>query len=52
MYEDVFAILALDKAKTFTRVKPLYRACFFHNSSPSEIPAFLPYRLSVMPKSR
>jgi hypothetical protein len=39
MDEDVFAILALDKAKTFARVKPLHRACFFHNSSPSGIPA-------------
>src|SRR5262249_19664121 len=52
MDEDVFAILPLDKAKTFARVKPLYRACFFHNSSPSGIPAFLPYRLSVMSRSR
>ena len=52
MDEDIFAILALDEAKTFARVKPLYRACFFHDSSPSRIPAFLPYRLSVMPRSR
>jgi hypothetical protein len=52
MDEDVFAIFALDKAKTFARVKPLYRAYFFHNSSPSGVPAFLPYRLSIMPRSR
>ena len=51
MDEDVFAILALDKAKTFARVKPLYRACFFHTSSPSGVPAFLPYRLPIMPRS-
>ena len=40
MDEDVFAVLALDKAKTFARVKPLYRACFFHNSSPFWNPCF------------
>jgi hypothetical protein len=33
MDEDVFAILALDKSKSFSRVKPLYCACFFHLSS-------------------
>src|SRR5262245_32347150 len=30
MDEDVFAIFALDKAKPFSRVKPLYGSCFFH----------------------
>jgi hypothetical protein len=29
MDEDVFAILALDEAKTFARVKPPYRTCSF-----------------------
>ena len=29
MDEDIFAILTLDKAKSFARVKPLYRAVSF-----------------------
>jgi hypothetical protein len=40
MDEDVFAIF-------FSRVKPLYCACLSHFSSTSEIPNFLPYRLSI-----
>lgn len=30
MNEDILAILALDKSKTFAGVKPLHRTCFFH----------------------
>ena len=44
MDEDVFAIFALDKAKTFSRVKPLYGSCFFHVSSIPMISGFLSYR--------
>jgi hypothetical protein len=47
MDEDVFAIFALDKAKSFSGVKPLYCACLSHFSSTSEIPNFLPYRLRI-----
>ena len=47
MDEDVFAIFALDKAKSFSRVKPLYCACLSHFPSVSKIPNFLPYRLSI-----
>ena len=51
MDEDVLPIFALDKAKTFSRVKPLYGSCFFHVSSVPAIPGFLPYRLSIVPRS-
>jgi hypothetical protein len=47
MDEDVLPIFALDKAKTFPLVKPLYGSCFFHVSSVPAIPGFLPYRLSI-----
>jgi hypothetical protein len=47
MDEDVFAIFALDKPKSFSGVKPLYCACLSHFSSVSKIPNFLPYRLSI-----
>jgi hypothetical protein len=30
MHEHIFAVLALDKAKTFSGVKPLYCTCLFH----------------------
>jgi hypothetical protein len=30
MNEDVLAILALDKSKSFAGVKPLHRTRFFH----------------------
>lgn len=33
MDEHIFATLALDKAKTFGCVKPLYSSCFFQNDS-------------------
>jgi hypothetical protein len=33
MYEHVFAILPLDKTKSFCGIKPLYSSCFFHLSS-------------------
>jgi hypothetical protein len=44
MDEDVIAIFALDKAKTLSRVKPLYGSCFFHVSSIPMISGFLSYR--------
>src|SRR5215469_16915858 len=49
MDEDVLPVLALNKAKTFSRVKPLYGSCFFHVSSVPAVLAFLPYRLSIVP---
>ena len=33
MDENIFAILALDKSKSFCGVKPLYGSCFFQNDS-------------------
>src|SRR5262249_16705704 len=50
MDEDILPIFALDKAKTFSRVKPLDSSCFFHLSSFLAIPGFLPDRLSIVPR--
>ena len=30
MHEHIFAVVALDKSKTFSGVKPLYCTCLFH----------------------
>jgi hypothetical protein len=49
MDEHVLPVVALNKAKTFSRVKPLYGSCFFHVSSVPAVLAFLPYRLSIVP---
>src|SRR6516225_5441510 len=48
MDEDVLPIFALDKAKTFSRIKPLYGSCFFHVSSVSCISGSLTCRLIRM----
>src|SRR5215467_11647424 len=50
MDEDILPIFALDKAKTLSRVKPLYGSGFFHVSSVPAVPGFLPYRLSIVPR--
>src|ERR1051326_6966849 len=50
MDEDVLPVFALDKAKTFPRIKPLYCSGFFHVSSLPVVPVFLPDRLSIVPR--
>src|SRR6516225_10984851 len=40
MDEDVLPVLALNKAKTFSRIKPLYGSCFFHCFLSSCCPCF------------
>ncbi len=47
MDENIFAILALDKAKSFSCVKPLYCSSFFQNDSFCFCDLTLTYRLRV-----